>query len=113
MEQKADRGGVFVSKITVKAEELKGANLTLNEIIADLDNIHSRINHITWDLRDTWDGAACDEYISRLMKQNQDLKEVIKLLEEFSSYAIDSAKVFEVLDELFKKFPYLGGTNIK
>lgn len=99
-----------MSKITVKAEELKGANLTLNEIIANLDNIYSRIDHLALDLRDTWDGAACDEYINRLIKQNQDLKEVTKLLEEFGNYAMDSAKVFEILDELFKKLPFLGGT---
>ena len=98
-----------MSKITVKADELSDANLTLNDIIADLKSLHDRIEHITWDLRDTWDGAACDEYISRLIKKNQDLREVIKLLEEFSSYAMDSAKVFEILDELFKKFPFLGG----
>lgn len=98
-----------MSNITVKAEDLRNAHTNLDEIIADLESIHGRIQHLTWDLRNTWDGAACDEYISRLMKQNQDLMEVIKILEELSQYAMSSAKCFELLDSLFSKIPFLGG----
>lgn len=98
-----------MSTIAIRAEELRSANNSLNEVVNNLNGLFDRISHIAADMKETWDGAACDEYISRLTMQNQRLKEVIKIIEEFGSYAGDSAEVFEALDEWFKQIPIFGG----
>lgn len=98
-----------MSEITVNAENLRGADRTLNDTITDLGELYNSINRMAGELRDTWDGAACEEYISRLIRHNEDLKAVIQLLEEFRNYAAGSAELFETLDQLFRKIPFLGG----
>lgn len=100
-----------MSEITVNAENLRGADRTLNETIANLEGLYNSINRMSGELRDTWDGAACEEYISRLIRHNEDLKTVICLLEEFRNYAAGSAEIFETLDQLFRKIPFFGGAN--
>ncbi|MEE3450688.1 MAG: hypothetical protein VZR27_08325 [Acutalibacteraceae bacterium] len=92
-----------MANITIRIEDLRNADSGLKEIISSLNNLHERISQITCDLNDNWDGVACDEYVNRLTKQNNDLLKVITILEEFDKYAVESAAVFESLDEIFKR----------
>lgn len=87
-----------MSLIKIDADALMSRSREIEQQISQLESISSRLAALLARIASSWEGEACDRYVSLLQRYLKQIDGMSKVLEEFKKYASGAAKEFSELD---------------
>ena len=88
-----------MSVVKVDVENLQSAVSSLSQRISQLTNLNSRVNALLSRMDESWEGKACEQYISTMRQRMEKATRMIDVLSEFRSYAEKAIEWFSEQDQ--------------